>query len=136
VRGRTTRGEMSHEAVVRREITHALEEFGRISLEDRARALAVPVSALVRQAALYYLAVRGGERTALMIPRFARERDAPDRPLAVTVALEEAEWGALEVEAVHQRVPIERLIEHAALLFLADIDSGRVAVRIVEDGGT
>jgi hypothetical protein len=38
------------------------------------------------------------------------------------------------VEAVHQRVPVERLIEHAALLFLADVDSGRVAVRILEEG--
>jgi hypothetical protein len=124
---------MGGEAVVKREVTLALEEFGRTTLEDRARALAVPVSALVRQATLYYLAVRGSERTALRIPRFAREHGAQNGPLAVSVELEEAEWSALEVEAVHQRVPLERVIEHAALLFLADIDSGRVAVRIVDD---
>ena len=126
---------MGDEAAIQREVTLTLERFGRTSLETRALALDVPVSALVRQAALYYLAVRGGSRSALSIPRFARERpEVPDHRLDVTLELDEADWSALEVEAVHQRVPLERLIEHAALLFLADVDSGRVAVRIVEEG--
>ena len=126
---------MGDEAAVRREVTLTLEQFGRTSLETRALALDVPVGALVRQAVLYYLAVRGGSRSALSIPRFARDRpETPDDRLDVTFELDEADWSALEVEAVHQRVPLERLIEHAALLFLADVDSGRIAVRIVGEG--
>lgn len=124
---------MGDEAVVRREVTLSLEQFGRTSLETRASDLDVPVGALVRQAALYYLAVRGSNRSALRIPRFARGEPADDGHLDLAVELDEADWSALEVEAVHQRVPIERLLEHAALLFLADVDSGRVAVRILED---
>jgi hypothetical protein len=123
---------MGDEAVVRREVTLALEQFGRTSLEARASQLDVPVGALVRQAALYYLAIRGSNRSALRIPRFARER-SDEGGFRVEVELDEADWSALEVEAVRQRVPVERLIEHAAMLFLADVDSGRVAVRIVED---
>jgi hypothetical protein len=123
---------MGDQAVVRREVTLSLEDFGRTSLESRARDLDVPVSALVRQAALYYLTVRGSERSALRIPRFARE-PAGDGRLELSIQLDEADWSALEVEAVHQRVPVERLLEHAALMFLADVDSGRVAVRIVEE---
>jgi hypothetical protein len=38
------------------------------------------------------------------------------------------------VAAVHERVPLARVIEHAAVLFLADIDSGRVAGWIVASG--
>ena len=126
---------MGDEAVVRREVTLTLEEFGRTSLETRGRTLDVPVSALVRQAALYYLAVRGSDRSAIRIPRFARERGkhVGNGRLDVTLELDEADWSALEVEAVHERVELERLIEHAALLFLADLESGRAAVRIAEE---
>jgi hypothetical protein len=130
--GRDTKEDMGDEAVVRREVTLSLEQFGHTALEARAVDFDVPVSALVRQAALYYLAVRGSERTALRIPRFAREAQGEHR-MELEVELDEADWSALEVEAVHQRVPIERLLEHAVLLFLADIDSGRVAARILDD---
>jgi len=34
---------------------------------------------------------------------------------------------------VKQRVALERLLVHAVLLLIADLDSGRVAVRIMED---
>jgi hypothetical protein len=124
---------MGGEGVGRSEVALVLEEFSRTSLERRARDLGISISTLVRQAALYYLAVRGSERMAIRMPRFARESEPTDEALKVTLELDEADWSALEVEAVHQRVPIERLIAHAATLFLADVDSGRVAVRILED---
>jgi hypothetical protein len=50
----------------------------------------------------------------------------------VVLELREGDWSALEVEPVHQNVPLERLLEHAALLFLAEIDAGRMAIRVVE----
>ena len=130
--GRTTRGDMGDAAVVRRRIRVSLGNFGSGSLEQQARSLDVPASALVQQAALYYLAVLGSERSSIRLPRFAREAPAGGEGVDMIVELEEADWGALEVEAVHQRVDVERLIEHATLLFLADIHSGRVALRMIE----
>ena len=44
-------------------------------------------------------------------------------------------WEHLETEAARQGVALERQLEHAALLHLADIDSGRVARRVLDDGG-
>jgi hypothetical protein len=121
--------------VVTRQLTLALDEFGQSSLEDHARALKVPLAAIVSQAALYFLAQRGEERAAMTIPRFARGRPySHGRGLELALELHEEDWSTLEVEAVHQKVPLERLLEHAALLFLADIDAGRVAIRVVEQG--
>jgi hypothetical protein len=125
---------MGDEALVRRQVTLFLEDFARGSLEAHARALGVPLDALVRQAARYYLAVRSDHRPATRLPRFTRERGAAGDAVGLTLELDEADWGGLEVEALHERVPVARIIEHAALLFLADIDSGRVAVWIVESG--
>ena len=122
---------MGDEALVRRQVTLFLEDFALGSLEAHARALGVPLDALVRQAARYYLAVQSDHRPATRLPRFARERGAAGEAVGLTLELDEADWGALEVAAVHERVPLARVIEHAALLFLADIDSGRVAVWIV-----
>jgi hypothetical protein len=126
---------MSNGASVRREMALTIEDFGRTAIRDRARALGVPVDALVSQAVLYYLAQRGGERTATRIPRFTRSDAAPDATLTIELELEESEWSALELASVEERLPVERLVEHIALLFLADIDSGRVAVRIVGEDG-
>jgi hypothetical protein len=122
---------MSDEALVRRQVTLFLEDFARGSLEAHARALDVPMDALVRQAARYYLAARSGGPPAPRVPRFVRERGAAGDAVGLTLELDEAAWGELEVDAVYERLPVERVIEHAALLFLADIESGRVAVRIV-----
>jgi hypothetical protein len=37
----------------------------------------------------------------------------------------------LEQEAERQGLGLERLIEHAAIFFLADLDAGRVAERVI-----
>jgi hypothetical protein len=41
-------------------------------------------------------------------------------------------WEDLESQARRQGPPLERLLEHAALLYLADIDSGRLATRVLD----
>jgi hypothetical protein len=117
---------------VTRNITLALDQFGRASLEDQARALSLPAAGVVRRAAMYFLAERGSGRTALRIPRFAREAVGTEQ-VELAVALDEADWLALEEEAAKQRVALERLLVHAMLLLIADLDSGRVAVRILDD---
>lgn len=123
----------SGEARVRRKLALGLEEFGRTALETHARSLGVPVGALVGQAALYYLAIRASDRAATRIPRFSRGEAQADATFTVELELEESEWSALEVDSVQRRLSIERLVEHIALLFLADVDSGRVALRIAAE---
>lgn len=61
-------------------------------------------------------------------PPFARET-AGDR-LEVVVDLPAESWEAIELECALDDLPLERLLEHAVLALIADLDSGRVAVRI------
>jgi hypothetical protein len=42
----------------------------------------------------------------------------------VVLALPRKDWRALEVEAEQQGETVERLIEHAAVHMLADVDAG------------
>jgi predicted DNA-binding ribbon-helix-helix protein len=97
--------------------------FGWQTLEARAREAGMPVSELVARAAAYY-------RVELDARRFAR-RVAPDwgEPAGsgrrLSVSLDLATWEALEQEAARQDVQLERLLEHAAIYLLGDLDSGR-----------
>jgi hypothetical protein len=125
---------MSGAAPVRRQMALTIEDFGRTALGDHARTLDVPVDALITQAVLYYLALRSNERAATRIPSFTRSEAPADATMTVELALDESDWSALEQDATKQRLRIERLVEHVALLFLADIDAGRVAVRVVDEG--
>jgi hypothetical protein len=49
-----------------------------------------------------------------------------------TVQLSEFAWSALTSEADRQSVEVENLIAHAAMYYLADLDSGRLALRVLE----
>jgi hypothetical protein len=116
-----------------REVTLTLEEFGRNLLEGQAKALGVPPAAIVSEGALYFLAERGSERAATKIPRFGSEPTPGGERLDLAVTLDAADWVALEEEAERQQAPLERLMMHATLLLLADLESGRVAARIVSE---
>jgi hypothetical protein len=116
-----------------RNVTLTLEEFGRTLLEAQARTFKVPPAAIVRQGALYFLSERGSERTATKIPRFASERTQGGEELELAVTLDEADWAALEEEAKRQHVSLERLLVHAALLLLADLETRPVMARILDE---
>jgi hypothetical protein len=49
---------------------------------------------------------------------------------SVTIELDEFGWHGLREEAERQGVSIEALVEHAAMYYLADLHSGRAAVKI------
>jgi hypothetical protein len=113
-----------------------LDQFGRDALTHFARRRKDSEGAVLRTAALYYLADGEAERPAWRAPRFVRSAaDAPGRGLEID--LDDDIWVALHREAGRQGVEPERLAEHAVLYFLADLDSGRIAGRLgaaVEDG--
>jgi predicted DNA-binding ribbon-helix-helix protein len=109
-------------------LTLHLDEFLQDALEDYARERHGSASSVVRLAALYWLADRGGDRPAWRVPRF--RRDAAVAGAEVGVALDDDTWAALEEEARQQGLRPELVAQHAVLYFLADLDSGRVAARL------
>ena len=105
-----------------------LDDFGREALEAQVRG-GSSRDAVIRTAARYYLADRGSGRIAWRPPRFARRDDYPAGTVT-DVELDQDTMEALETEARRHGMAPERLAEHALLYFLADLDSGRAAVRL------
>jgi predicted DNA-binding ribbon-helix-helix protein len=119
---------------MRRSLELALTDFSRSSLEQVARRQGVTVSTLVARAALYYLVERESDSLAARVPRFSREPPAERKEglLRVTIELNAAAWRDLDRATESEGLSVERLLEHAALLLLADLESGRVAARLLE----
>jgi hypothetical protein len=118
---------------VTRRFTLAVDEFGRTSLLSRASHDGISVERLVQLAALYYARELSSGRIATRFPRFRREGKPGDDGLDVQIELKESTWVVLDREAERQSISTEALLEHAAMVYLADLDSGRVAQRILEE---
>jgi hypothetical protein len=119
---------------VSRRLSVSLDEFGATALKEHADRYSVSVDELGSRAARYYLADRGSGRVALKVPRLPR--GAAGKPvLRLTVDLDDGSWRELAAEAERQGVSTETLLVHAILYFLADLDSGRVERRMLEDEG-
>jgi hypothetical protein len=118
---------------VTRDVVLNLDEFGGHALETFVRERRRSHSVAARTASLYYLADRDAERPTWPVPSFASAPVVPDGDSArVTIELDDETWKVVAEEAERQRVSAERLIEHALLYFLADLDSGRIADRLDE----
>jgi hypothetical protein len=116
---------------MRRSLKLALDEFGRATLEGEAARYHVSPGELVGTAVEYFLGDRNSGRSSLKVPRFARNTTAPE--LDVEIDLDGRTWDEAESEAARQRVPLERLLEHASMYLVADLDSGEVAERIAAE---
>jgi len=107
-----------------------LDEFGSTAVIREAARLGVSPAELLVRAARYYLADRGTGRLSYRLPGFVlRLRVASGAGLAVE--LDDGAWSGLQAESARQGVALERLLEHAVLYLLADLDSGRAAARIL-----
>ena len=109
-------------------LTLYLDVFGREALARSSRDHGRSPSAVVRIAARAYLAGAGSDRLARRPP--PRPPGLGDDELPVHVAFDETLWLALVREAKEQRIDPSRLVEHSTLLYLADVDSGRVAATV------
>ena len=116
-----------------RSLPLALDEFGASALREHAECFSVSPERVARRAARYYLDDRDSGRLALRVPRLEGVRDGP--AMQLRVPLDEDMWRDLGAEATRQGVSVEALLEHAILYFLADLDSGRVEWRVLEDEG-
>jgi hypothetical protein len=117
---------------MKRRLTLTLDEFGRSALEAEARRHSLQTQEFVQRAAEYFLAESDPGRTAHRVPRFQRE-ETGEAKLPLVLELQRDVWDELEAEAASQGVSLERLLGYAALYLLADLDSGRVAERVLED---
>ena len=111
-------------------LTLSLEEFGASTLVGEAARYSVSTTRLAQQAVRYYLSDRDSGRMALRVPRLSQER-AGQPALELTLDLDSDSWNALRQEAERQEVSVERLLEHAIIYFLADLDAGRVERRVL-----
>ena len=117
---------------LQRSLTLSLEEFGASTLEGEAERYSVSPAELGRHAVRYYLSDRDSGRMALRVPRLSE--DPSRKPaLELRLDLDPHDWLELEEEAERQQVSVERLLEHAIVYFLADLDAGRVERRMLEE---
>jgi hypothetical protein len=120
------------ERTVTRSVTLELTPFGRDSVADEASRQNLPVETLLRHAVLHYLAERDSDRLAPRIPRFLRSTPAGDERVELDVDLDPSEWTAVEAAAEDAGVPLDRVLAHATMLYLADLGAGVVAERLLD----
>jgi hypothetical protein len=121
------------ERIVTRSVRLELTAFGRESIEDEASREGIAVETLLRHAVLHFLAERDSDRMAPKFPRFSRVAPVGGELVEIEIDLDPAEWAILEGSAHEAGVPVGRLLAHASMLYLADLDAGIVAERILGD---
>jgi hypothetical protein len=112
-----------------RRVSLGFDEFGWESLEAQAARDGQKLDEWLALAAAYFDAELGESRAAAFAPRFKPEGQGTSRE--ISLELTDACWKRLESEAEERGVTLDRLLEHAALFFLADVDSGRVADHVL-----
>ena len=94
------------------------DRFGRRRLtgevDDQGRTL----EAVVADALAHLESETQGDRLAAVPPRFLADRSRAE--LSMPVAAPSSQLDRLRGEARSRQVPVERLVEHALLLYLAD----------------
>lgn len=113
-----------------RVLTLDFSDFGRELLEEQARRERLPVEAVVREAGIYYAAELRSGRTAAAVPP-AGEGETRS-PIEARADLDPPTWAALEQAAERQGITLERVLVHAVLLYVADVESGRLPRRLAE----
>jgi len=107
------------------------DDFAWGTLEAAAGRDGETLDDFVTRAVLYYEAQLPASRIAMSAPRFKPPNYGHPRDLSLGIPA--GVRTTMVAEAARQDVPLEQLYEHAALLYLADIDAGRVADRVLED---
>jgi hypothetical protein len=106
-----------------------LDDFGRSQLRAAAERHGLSNEELLARAARDCLSRRASHGLSRWVPRFRRAFRVGGgrfRPMGVSVSLElqDEEWRDLEAEADRQGVTVERLVEHAAVHLLSDLEDG------------
>jgi hypothetical protein len=92
------------------------------------------VPAMMARAVRYYLNDRDSGRPGWLYPPFLRDSEVAG-DVKLEVSIDEQLWRSLEEEAERQGVSVPQMVEHVALYFAAEANSGRIAERILDDLG-
>ena len=106
------------------------DDFAWGTLEAAAGRDGETLDDFVSRAVVYYEAELPASRIAMSAPRFKPADYGHPRDLSLRIP--SGVRTRMVAEAARQDVPLEQLYEHAALMYLADIDAGRVADRVLE----
>ena len=85
----------------------------------------------VLRAVRFYLSEKNTDAASWPYAPFLRERQ-PGKEVEIELEIDDSLWRALEDEAANQGVPVERLMEHAAFYYAAELDAGRVTKLILD----
>lgn len=123
---------------VKRTFTLRTTRYTRDELAEQAERDGMPLARVLSLAAVYFASDLKSGRPAVSLPRFKEGRPEDEgEALEVTLELGDEVWEAFEEYARQEDVPVERVLEHAALYYLADLHSGRLTSRLADgDGGT
>jgi hypothetical protein len=109
----------------------AIDDFTLALLEDASIVGRTTQGVLLTRAIRYYLAERDSGRPGWPCSRLDGEGDAVTSTIELDV--DQPTWEAFSLEADRQRVSTDRLLQHGALYYLADRDSGRLTQKILDD---
>jgi hypothetical protein len=79
-----------------------------------------------------YLGDRGADQAAWPYPAFLRG-SRPQVDVEFELDIKDDLWHSFEAEAGRQDISSQRLLEHAAFYFVAELDAGRITQRILDD---
>jgi hypothetical protein len=111
----------------------AIDDFSRASLEDASTAGQTTPDVLLVRSIRYYLAERDSGRPGWPYARLEGEKEAVGGASVVELEVDGSTWAGFSREADRQKVSTDELLQHAALYYLADRDSGRLTQKILED---
>lgn len=121
---------------MKRRLSLRFDEFGWQSLETQAEREGETLDGLLSFAIAYYEAELGSMRPVLRPPRF--KPSGRGTPRTVQLDLSEDRWENLKRQADQHDKSLEQILEHAAFVYLTDVESGRAAeaaVRRAESEG-
>ncbi len=122
---------------VQRIVNVALGGFSLDSLGGAATRQPPTIAASLMQAIRYYLTDRDSSRLGWRCPSFEgvgiEGVGQVGSMVEMELSVDGAVWSSLSQEARRQGVSTDRLLQHAALYFAAERDSGRLTQRIAED---
>lgn len=102
-------------------VTLRFDGFGWQSLESEAGEDGQLLDELIGRAAAYFDAKLGTIRRARLAPKFKPSGHGTPREIRLELAC--GLWQRLESEAGRQGIPLESLLEHASLFYIADVDA-------------
>jgi hypothetical protein len=100
------------------DLTLKFDPFGSRRLAGMADGQGRTLEAVVADALVHLESETQGDRLAAVPPRFLADRSRAE--LSMPVAAPSSQLDRLRGEARARQVPVERLVEHALLLYLAD----------------